>query len=272
MKNGRAPRGVPAFLLVIGTVIFLAPARFFDDPASHFFIRLIQCSMNILTGLVNATFRTLLRITCKLDISELKKVPAHGPMIIIVNHVSNIEGPLLYTFMRPRRTIALGKVELWERLFTRKLMQWWEVIPVNRGETDMQAMKQCFDVLDKGDFLCIAPEGTRSNKAKLLQAKSGTSFIALKKRVPILPIAHYGLEDFSRNIKRLKRTPVIVRVGKPFELVLEKNRYTSDERQVMVDEMMRRIACMLPEQYRGYYSDSIDDPFVFTREVDTPHE
>ena len=221
-------------------------------------------------GLVNALFRTLLRITCRLDISELKRVPAEGPMIIIVNHVSSIEGPLLYTFMRPRRTIALGKIELWEKLFTRKLMQWWEVIPVHRGETDMQAMKQCFEVLDKGDFLCIAPEGTRSNKAKLLQAKSGTSFIALKKRVPILPIAHYGIEDFSKNIRRLKRTPVIVRVGKPFELVLEKNRYTAEERQEMTDEMMRRIACMLPEQYRGYYTDSMDSPFIYTREIENP--
>ncbi len=222
--------------------------------------------MTLANRIGNILIKGLMHIACKLDIKELEKVPQKGPMIIIANHISFMEAPILYLFMRPRRTIALGKAELWDSVVTRTLMNWWECIPVRRGEIDMKSIKECFSVLEKGDFLCIAPEGTRSSKGTLNQGQAGTSFIAIKQLVPMLPVVHIGLENFSKNIKRLKRTPVKIRVGKPFTLILEKKRFNSDERQEITDEIMRRIAVLLPKVNQGYYADSMHLPWKYTKE------
>ena len=214
--------------------------------------------------IANSFFRGLLRVTCRLDREELKKVPHTGPMIIITNHINVLEGPMLYLFMRPRNTIAMAKQELWNHAFTKRIMEWWECIPVNRGMLDRDAMNACFRVLDDEDLLCIAPEGTRSPDGRLQQGKAGTGFIAAKKRVPILPIANFGMEDYLKNFKRLKRTPVSIRVGKPFMVTIDKKRLSAEERQRLTDEMMIRLAKLMPDSYHGFYASMIDKPLTMT--------
>lgn len=223
--------------------------------------------MTLMNRLTNALLKTAIRILCKVDDSELKKVPQKGPMIIIANHISFYEAPIIYLYLRPRRTIALAKKELWDSFATRKLMEWWESIPINRGSMDREALRKSFQVLDDGDFFCIAPEGTRSRTGQIQRGKEGTAFIATKKDAPILPVAHFGIENFTKNIKRLRRTPVTFKVGKPF-VITEKRRFSAQERQQISDEMMRRLASLLPEHMQGYYKDSIHDEYRFTREVD----
>ncbi|NQT58979.1 MAG: 1-acyl-sn-glycerol-3-phosphate acyltransferase [Bacteroidetes bacterium] len=225
--------------------------------------------MTLANRIGNVIIKGLMHISCKLDVKELQKVPKNGPIIIMANHVSFMEAPILYLFMQPRRTIALGKTELWESAVTRTLMNWWECIPVKRGEIDMKSIKECFAVLDKGDFLCIAPEGTRSPKGTLNRGQAGTSFIAIKQQVPMLPVVHIGLENFSKNIKKLKRTPVKICVGKPFTLILGKKRFNSEERQDITDEMMRRMAALLPVENQGFYADTMHLPWKYTQEQDT---
>jgi len=222
--------------------------------------------MTLMNRIMNSLLKLGIRLLFKVDDSELKQIPQSGPMIIIANHITFYEAPIYYLFLRPRRTIALAKKELWNSFVTRKLMEWWETIPVVRGAMDREAMRKSFQVLDEGNFFCVAPEGTRSRSGKLKQGKAGTAFIAIKKPVPILPIAHYGIQQFSRNIRRLRRTRFVFRVGQPF-VIKESRRFSSEERQQITDEMMRRLAQLLPEDMRGYYADSMDEPFICTEEV-----
>ena len=120
----------------------------------------------------------------------------------------------------------------------------------------MQAMKNCFKVLEEGDFLCIAPEGTRSKTGQLLRGKAGTTFIATQQKVPIIPMVHWGIIDLNKNARKLKRTNVTIKVGKAFFVEKkEEGRITSEDRQNMADEMMYQIAACLPEELRGYYHD-----------------
>jgi 1-acyl-sn-glycerol-3-phosphate acyltransferase len=219
--------------------------------------------------ITNAVFRTLLRIVCKLDTRELKaQVPMTGPMIIVTNHIGVLEGPILYLFLRPRDTIALAKQELWGHWFTRKIMSWWEAIPVNRDGMDREAMNACFRTLDESKMLCIAPEGTRSKDGRLQEGKAGTGFIAFKKQVTILPVANYGIEQLGENLRRFRRTPVIFKVGTPFSIISDKRRLSPEERQQITDEMMIRIARLMPEQYHGFYADRIDEQFIFTADTE----
>ena len=99
----------------------------------------------------------------------------------------------------------MAKKELWEKRFTAFLMNLWEVLPINRGGVDIQGMKNCIKVLEDGDFLCLAPEGTRSRDGRLLSGKAGVIMFAQKGNAPIIPLAHWGGETLSKNLKRFKR-------------------------------------------------------------------
>ena len=81
--------------------------------------------MKISERIVNSLLRGLFRILFKVDTSPLKEVMQEGPAIIISNHISIFEGPLLYVFMQPRPLIALAKKELWDKAVTRYLMNIW---------------------------------------------------------------------------------------------------------------------------------------------------
>jgi len=212
--------------------------------------------MTLKERIINSLIRTALNIFCKIDKKDLEKTPLQGPAILISNHVSDLEGPLFYVNLRPRKTIAMAKTELFEKFFTRTILSTWKVIPVKRGAVDIQAMKSCFNVLEEGNFLCIAPEGTRSKTGKLLRGKPGTTFIATRKKVPIIPMTHWGITDLKKNIRKFKRTKITIKVGRSFYVEKkEGGKISSDDRQKMADEMMYQIAACLPEEYRGYYSD-----------------
>jgi len=206
-------------------------------------------------NLVNALIRLAIRLTVKLDResrNELRKFPEKGPGLLISNHMSNIEGPVLYTHLRPRKTIALGKEELWQKWATRQMMEAWQCIPISRSGVDQKAIGSCLGVLDRGDFLCIAPEGTRSRDGKLQKARPGVTLFA-RPDVPVIPVAIWGLENYGRNLKRLRRTPMKIRVGEPFFPQRPEGRFTGEKRQEMADFFMTKIAELLPEEYRGVY-------------------
>jgi 1-acyl-sn-glycerol-3-phosphate acyltransferase len=161
----------------------------------------------------------------------------------------------MYSHLQPRQATGLAKAETWDGWFLRWVFNLWGAIPIRRGEADIVAMRNSLEVLEKGYILAIAPEGTRNKTGRLVKAHPGVITLALRSGAPLLPIAHWGGENFLSNLKRLKRTDFHIRVGEPFKLDSGNQRATKEVRQQMVDEMMYRLAAMLPEYYRGAYAD-----------------
>jgi len=206
--------------------------------------------------ITNIVVRTLFRIILKVDTTPLRKIPPRGPGILLSNHVSILEGPLLYVFLKARRATALGKIELWQNPLTRFFMQTWDIIPLHRGAVDGQAMRRCLAALAEGQYVGIAAEGTRSRSGKLQKGQPGAPLLATRANVPIYPIAHWGLHNVATNLRRLRRTRVSIRVGRPFYLRKPGDgTITRSDRSVMVEEMMFQLAILLPEHLRGRYSE-----------------
>lgn len=193
-------------------------------------------------------------ILCRIEKRDFPKIPARGPLILVTNHIGSLEVPLLFVHLQPRKMFGLAKIETWDSKFMGWLFDLWEAIPVRRGEADLTAIRRCLEVLEAGNILAIAPEGTRSYHGRLLRAQPGVAMIALRSGAPILPIAHWGGEKFKANLKRLKRTDFHVRVGKPFRLDPSGQRVTPELRQAMADEIMGQIAALMPEEYHGEYA------------------
>jgi 1-acyl-sn-glycerol-3-phosphate acyltransferase len=205
--------------------------------------------------LTNLVMRFMLFTICNVDRKALKDVPRQGPMIFIGNHVNFLDAPVGFTYSYPRKIISLVKKETFESPFLRFLFNTWGSIPVDRGTADFQAFNKAADVLNQGHFFTIAPEGTRTKDGRLIKAQTGVVVIALKSKAPIMPFVQYGGEKFSENIKKLRRTKITIRVGKPFMICPASKYPDKEERRLITDEIMYQVAKLLPAEYRGYYSD-----------------
>jgi 1-acyl-sn-glycerol-3-phosphate acyltransferase len=205
--------------------------------------------------IVNAVIKGFFSVICKIDAAELAKIPAGGPLLLVVNHINSIEVPIMITFVKPRPATGLAKVESWNNPFFNFLFTLWKGIPIQRGTADMAAMKASVKWMNDGGILAVSPEGTRSYDGQLLQAKTGILVLAVKAKAPIQPVVYYGHENFWQNAKHLRRTPFHVRVGEIFRLREDVNVLDRDNRQPAVDEIMYQMAKILPPEYRGVYAD-----------------
>lgn len=211
--------------------------------------------MAFMPFLVNSAIKQVIRIICQVDDSQLSQIPDQGPLILVVNHVNFLDVPLIYTHLLPRPITGLAKTETWDNPALRPLFNMWGAIPLQRGEADMNAMRLSLEALQAKKILAIAPEGTRSETGFLQRGKPGVVTLAIKSGAPLLPVVYYGGETFSQNMMKLQRTNFNIVVGFPFYVNTGDVKVTRDIRRQITDEIMYQLAKLLPENYRGYYSD-----------------
>lgn len=204
--------------------------------------------------LLNVILRILFKIVLKVEISGLENVPRQGPLILMINHINFID-PVLTGATMPREVVMFSKIENYSLPILGLFIRLYGVVPVRRGEVDRRAIGQAIENLLRGEAFLIAPEGTRSHHGRLQPARDGIAYIASQTKAPILPIAIWGQERFFHNIKRLRRTDVHVRIGKPFRFALGEGEAHRDDLRTMTKEAMYRLATLLPAEYRGAYSD-----------------
>lgn len=206
------------------------------------------------------TIRSILRFffpkIAKIEILGMDQFP-EGQYIIASNHLGRLDSALLY-YLFDREDIILPTAEKYKAhpLYGR-IGRALGVIWLNRFEADIQAMKEILRRLKAGGLLAIAPEGTRSKTETLQEGKPGVAFLASKVNFPIIPVALTGTEDrvIKTNFKHLRRSHIIIRVGKPFNLLPINREDREASLRVATDEIMCQIAAMLPEKYRGFYSE-----------------
>lgn len=207
-------------------------------------------------------------ILCRIDAPDIDKVPQKGPLIIITNHTGQLEVAVFFGQLTPRPVTGWAKTESWDNPFLNWLFTLWGIIPVRRGEGDMSALRKAMKALDDGYIFGIAPEGTRNKTGRLKRAHPGAVLLAVHSGATILPVVHWGGENFLKNLARFKRTDFHMRVGKPFKLELNGAKMTRENRQKIADEMMVRIAELMPQDYRGDYEKVTLGENPYTRVVE----
>lgn len=135
-------------------------------------------------------------------------VPKDGGYIVCANHVSAID-PILVGISLRKSMYFMAKAELFKNVFLRTLLHLINVFPVKRGEADIGSIKTSLKLLGSGKVLGLFPEGTR-NKTGEIVAEPGIAMLAVKSKVPVLPVAIVSTYKF------FKRTKVVI--GKPVDL------------------------------------------------------
>ncbi|MBN2393876.1 MAG: 1-acyl-sn-glycerol-3-phosphate acyltransferase [Anaerolineae bacterium] len=208
-----------------------------------------------LPWLVNTTLKGLTGAICRVDDAQLARVPQHGPLIVVANHINFLDAPVLFSRVHPRRVTGFVKAETWQNPTLAMLFDMWKTIPLERGEADVGAFREGLAALQDGAILAVAPEGTRSGHGRLQRGRPGVVLLALHSGAPVLPLVYYGGERFHDNLRSLRRTDFRIIVGQPFYLDARGVKVTRTVRHAMIDEMMYQIAGLLPPDYRGVYAD-----------------
>ncbi len=203
-----------------------------------------------LRSIINWLMKHLTRTT----FIGVENIPTEGGILIACNHMSRMDIPVL--FLTPNRPEMTALVTT--KYLKHPLLRWFivtaEGIWLDRDTADFSAFRQAVAALQQGKAIGIAPEGTRSQTATLMEGKPGTALLALRTGVPVVPAALSGTEDSVEKLLHFKRPVITAEYGKP--IVPPKLDRSNREGQLdkLTTEIMCQIAAMMDEKYHGFYA------------------
>ena len=196
----------------------------------------------------------LFKVLTKTTIENLEFLPAEGPALIVLNHVSYTDFPIFATQHRRDDWSAF----ITDKYKNNRFLQWVvssaQLVWIDRTKADFAAIKAAFNWLQEGKSFALSPEGTRSKTNSLNQGKEGVAMIALKANVPIVPAAVIGTGKFFSDLKRLRRPTLTFRFGPPQRYGRIDPERRGESLREMTDDIMCRIAALLPDEMHGFYS------------------
>ena len=190
-------------------------------------------------------------LICRYHVSGREHVPHTGPLIVVANHLSWFD-PILLALVLPRRIWFFAKAEIFRWPIVGWLCHATGQIPVHRGVSDRAALEKALVYLREGKAVVVFPEGTVERQEKMIATHTGVAMLALRSGATILPVAHSG----TRRILRSWRSwfpRVIIQIGEPYVPALTEGAARKAELQSITQDVMERIATMLPPEQRGVY-------------------
>jgi 1-acyl-sn-glycerol-3-phosphate acyltransferase len=184
----------------------------------------------------------------------LENIPPEGPAIVMINHIGWVD-PLVAMHASPRPIVPMGKIEAFKYPVVGILPRLWGAIPVKRNGVDSKAIRLAMEVLEAGEVILVAPEGTRN--VQLQPGLEGVAFLATRSGVPIIPAALEDTQGFPTFplSKRWWGPPAKIKFGRSFRFKSEFRHSKRDDLRRLTDTAMYMLAELLPEGRRGVYSD-----------------
>lgn len=115
-------------------------------------------------------------------------MPKKGGVIVLCNHTSNYD-PVMLLFLLRRSIHFIAKKQLFEGFWKNFFFTHMKVMPVQRDGRDIASLRQSLKLLEQGKVVGIFPEGTRSKNGVMLPFEKGVAYLALRSKVPVVPVA-----------------------------------------------------------------------------------
>lgn len=211
----------------------------------------------LFTRFAAAVARFALSAMARVSVQVEGELPQDGPLIVVANHMSNADPPLVAGWLTPllgRQMHILAK----EAIFVGPVgavLRRLGATPVRSGGSDMEAYRVALGILDRGEILCIFPEGTRSPDGVMAEPKPGVAMLATRSGVQILPVGVSGTDRFLGRGRRFPRigTRITVRVGRTFTVTPDPAQPRRQQVQSASDQIMAHVAALVDERHRGRF-------------------
>lgn len=206
--------------------------------------------------ILRSLVRFFVNLIADVEVIGLENLP-QGNVMIAANHLGRLDTAVLL-YILDREDIIMAVAEKYKNhLFFGAIGRAVNAIWLNRFEADFSALREILARMHKGGLMVIAPEGTRSKTASLQEGKMGVAFLASKSGYPVLPVALTGTEDDEviSNLKRFRRSKIKAVAGELLFVEIPKGPGREHAMREATDEIMCRIASVLPEKYRGFYEE-----------------
>jgi 1-acyl-sn-glycerol-3-phosphate acyltransferase len=142
-----------------------------------------------------------------------ENVPKEGPLIVVSNHASDFDPPIVSCAMR-RPVAFMAKEELFRIPVLKQGIELYGAYPVKRGAADLSAIRSALNCLSGGWAVGVFLQGTRTADARIPEPKLGAALIAAKAKVPLIPVSLWGTEAiFQKGSPVPRPVPVTVRIG-----------------------------------------------------------
>lgn len=183
------------------------------------------------------------------------------PTIFICNHLSNSDGLVLDKILKEIDPTFVAGVKLSNNALTSLGVNVLKTTNIKPNTADKEGLKKIIKIVRQGESILIFPEGTRSRVGSLIEAKRGILLIARMTGAPIIPIGLYGTEKLlpinkegDMSVETFNYADVHIMIGKQFEFPKrEKETDKNDYEDSVIKYIMKKIAELLPENYKGVY-------------------
>ncbi|MDU5106810.1 lysophospholipid acyltransferase family protein [Clostridium sp.] len=185
-----------------------------------------------------------------------------SPVIFICNHLSNADGLVLDKILKEKfdPTFVAG-VKLSNDPITRLGTMIIKNVGIKPNSADKEAITKMVKLVRGGENLMIFPEGTRSRTGAMIEGKKGILLIARLTKAKIIPIGMTGTEillPINKNGdmggEKFNYSDININFGEPLSLPAkekDEDKHEYDDR--CMEYIMKSIANLLPEKYRGIY-------------------
>ena len=215
--------------------------------------------MTLLYRLGKQTARFCFSNLGRLEVTGREAVPPYGPLIVVSNHLSFTDPPLLVASLtRPLYFIA--KRPWFAGSMSGYAMSKIHVSPFDRSSMRIDAVRTMLELLARDKAVVVFPEGHRSPDHTMKQGMLGVVYVALKSQAPILPVGLTGTEKLRGWRMPVPLCRLEANIGQPFTLPVIEGRPSKEVMHSIVDMVMGRIAALLPEAYRGVYAHTVAPP------------
>jgi len=172
----------------------------------------------------------VMKIFFHLRVEGREHFPESGPFMIVANHVSYLDPPLV-GILPDRQVFFMAKSELFKAPVVAPIIKGLGAFPVVRESADMKAIKYSISLLREGKIVGIFPEGTRSETGDVKEGELGMALLVKQAKVPLVPChlkGTYRPVHFKGIIPVFNR--VTVTIGEPLNFDDHSEGATSKEK------------------------------------------